>query len=408
MSEGESHGPSGLTERIGLRYFRRLEVRHGPGPDADPVVIDDAVIARLLQVERSGISWASGYGALSGVCCALGAVALGAVFEARPQSVFAPYEWLLVLGISVGVTVIELGGLYHLALRTAFRLAVLSGADRWPDQEQRENFYLSLIRSGLEIPNPKTTVLGIDPLRETARWRLVARALLYKLKRSATNLVAKAVARRVVGRSAVRGLAEFVAVPVFAVWNAVVFRWALREARLRAMSMRYVDRLVANVLPPETVLDPVSEAACLSAVAVSAVSARDLHPNRLQLLHTLVDRFTVDTAELTDERRGFIQRLPDLPPTGLRACMGFLIGGIIIDGRISRRDQQLLREAFESSGLPLELPPIRALAGCMLREGWMTDARIDDALSACTFPPDVGPQALMEAGGVAKTAGAES
>ena len=338
----------------------------------------------------------------------MGAVALGAVFEARPQSVFAPYEWLLVLGISVGVTVIELGGLYHLALRTAFRLAVLSGADRWPDQEQRENFYLSLIRSGLEIPNPKTTVLGIDPLRETARWRLVARALLYKLKRSATNLVAKAVARRVVGRSAVRGLAEFVAVPVFAVWNAVVFRWALREARLRAMSMRYVDRLVANVLPPETVLDPVSEAACLSAVAVSAVSARDLHPNRLQLLHTLVDRFTVDTAELTDERRGFIQRLPDLPPTGLRACMGFLIGGIIIDGRISRRDQQLLREAFESSGLPLELPPIRALAGCMLREGWMTDARIDDALSACTFPPDVGPQALMEAGGVAKTAGAES
>jgi hypothetical protein len=408
MSEGERHVPSGLTERLGLRYFRRLEVRHGAGPEADPVVIDDDVIARLQQVERTGISWASAYGALSGVCCALGAIALGAIFEARPHSALAPYEWLLVMAISVVVTIIELGGLYHLSLHTAFRLAVLSGADRWPDRDQRDNFYLSLIRSGLEIPNPRTTVLGIDPLRESSRWRLVARALLYKLKRSATNLVAKAIARRVVGRSAVRGLAEFVAVPVFAVWNAIVFRWALREARLRTMSVRYVDRMVANVLPTATVLDPVSEAACLSAVAVAAVSARDLHPNRLQLLHTLVDRFTVDTAELTDDRHGFLERLPELPPVGLRACLGLLIGGVIIDGRISRRDQQLLREAFETSGMPLDLAPIRALAACMLREGWMTDARIDDALSPCTFPSEAYPPAPTEGGPLRETATVES
>jgi len=384
MSEGESQGPSGFTERVGLRYFRRLEARRRCDPN-DPVIIDDEVIAQLQQVERQGVLWASAYGALSGICCALGAVWLGGIFEARPEHILAPFEWLLTIGISVVVTVIELVGLYRLSLNTAFRLAIASGADRWPDAAQREDFYLGLIRSGLEIPNPNTAVMGIDPLREASRWRLVARALLYKLKRSATNLVAKAIARRVVGRSAVRGLAEFVAAPVFAVWNAVVFRWALREARLRAMSARYVDRLVARALPDALRLCEDAETACLSAVAVAAVSARDLHPNRLQLLRALVARFSVDVERLTDERASFLQSLPALAPAGRRAAVALLVGGIIIDGRISRRDHRLLEAAFSAIGEPMDLEAIRGLGQRMRIEGWMTDAHIDAALTPC-FP----------------------
>ena len=384
MSEGESQGPSGFTERIGLRYFRRLEARRRCDAES-PVIIDQEVIARLQRIERHGVLWASAYGAISGVCCALGAIWLGGIFEARPEHVLAPFEWLLAIGISVVVTVIELVGLYRLSLNTAFRLAVASGADRWPDAAQREDFYLALIRSGLEIPNPNTAVMGIDPLREASRWRLVARALLYKLKRSATNLIAKAIARRVVGRSAVRGLAEFVAAPVFAIWNAVVFRWALREARLRAMSARYVDRLVARALPDALALNEDAEIACLSAVAVAAVSARDLHPNRLQLLRALVTRFSVDAAGLTDERVHFLESLPALAPAGRRAAVALLVGGIIIDGRISRRDRRLLESAYAAIDESVDLIAIRKLGQRMRIEGWMTDAHIDAALAPC-FP----------------------
>lgn len=384
MSEADSQGPAGFTERIGLRYFRRLETRIRPGDDT-AIVIDEEVIAELNRVERQGIIWASVYGAASGILCALGTVWLGHVFEARPHHPLASYQWLLSIGISVVVTLIELLGLYRLSLVTAFRLAVASGADRWPDPAQREDFYLSLIRSGLELPNPNTAVMGIDPLRDASRWRLVVSALLYKLKRSVTNLVAKAIARRVVGRSAIRGLADFVAAPVFAIWNAVVFRWALREARLRAMSARYVDRLVARTLPDELILSPEAEGACLSAVAVAAVSAQDLHPNRVHLLRTLLARFSVGTTELTDEREAFLSRLQGLDAASRRAAVALLVGGVIIDGRISRRDRRLLTSAFAVIGQPLDLDPIRALGRRMRAEGWMTDAKIDAVLSTC-FP----------------------
>jgi len=389
MSDAENQGPSGFTERLGLRYFLRLEARRACNPD-DPVIIDEEVIAHLQRVERRGVMWASIYGAASGIFCALGAVWLGGLFESQPGHWLAPYEWALAIGISVVVTVIELIGLYRLSLNTAFRLAIASGADRWPDAAQRQDFYLSLIRSGLELPNPNTAVMGIDPLREASRWRLVARALLYKLKRSATNILAKAIARRVVGRSAVRGLAEFVAAPVFAVWNAVIFRWALREARLRAMSARYVDRLVSRALPETLELDEDAQAACLSAVAVAAVSARDLHPNRLHLLRTLAGRFTVAAHRLTDERVSFLARLRGLDRRSRQAVVALLVGGVIIDGRISRRDRQLLAAVFAETGETIELADIRQLGMRLRVEGWMTDAHIDEAISSCIPSGEVG------------------
>ena len=127
-----------------------------------------------------------------------------------------------------------------------------------------------MARAALELPNPVESAFGVDPRRETSRVRLIVASLVYKLKVSVTNFMAKTIVRRVFGRALIRTWLPFVAVPVTALWNAAVTYVVLREARIRVMGPSAARELVAVVFEDAPPPSPAARL-CLARAVGSAI-----------------------------------------------------------------------------------------------------------------------------------------
>jgi hypothetical protein len=209
---------------------------------------------------------------------------------------------------------------------------------------RRSAVLTALARAALEVPNPRTSDLGIDPHKETRKSLLVAAALVYKLKVSATNIALKFVVRRALSRVAMRTyIVPFVAVPVTAAWNAAVTAIVLREARVRifgpSLAHDVVDRLLATPVPPR-----VAEA-MLRAVGSCVVRTADLHPNLETLLELLRDKLAVPMPSDVESSRVFLALLANLTNEERDLTLRTLRAAAVIDGRVARREKQLLVEA---------------------------------------------------------------
>ncbi|MGC4121907.1 MAG: hypothetical protein QM765_46465 [Myxococcales bacterium] len=160
------------------------------------------------------------------------------------------------------------------------------GSTSW-ERRRIQRLAVALTRAALELPDPAAPVFGIDPLRGASRLQLVAAAALYKLKVSLSTFLAKLLVRRMLGRAALRTLIPFVAVPVTALWNAVVCARVLRQARLRTFGPSAAAELVGFALDGVVSFSARGRLAAYRAVGSAVVAKRDLHPNLVALLHEL-------------------------------------------------------------------------------------------------------------------------
>jgi hypothetical protein len=242
-----------LLERVGVRYFAARSSKVAKVVSADAVhVLNPLERAAMRRVQAGAIGRAVLAGAISG------GISAGAEVWASPllpegASAFSRAGlayWSLLGGATVVASVAEVLFLYWDTLRSVHELARVAGLELFGPDRAASDVALAdaLARAALELPNPIDLNVGVNPHRESQKWRLVLASLAYKAKVGVTNFVVKLVVRRLLGRVAVRGvlgaLVPFVAVPVTALWNAVVAWLVLREARIRAMGPSAVDELL--------------------------------------------------------------------------------------------------------------------------------------------------------------------
>lgn len=351
----------GLLERVGVRALQRRAARVATSGIANPVhLLDDVERAALRRIERNCVIRSGIAGGLSGLAAA---AAEAAVVEHQHTN---PIFFWSVVGVVAGFAAIaELWFVSWDALRTVHAMSEAAGvyAD---DTLPRAAILTALARAALEVPNPKTSDLGIDPHKETRKSLLVAAALIYKLKVSATNIVLKFVVRRALARVALRAqtIVPFVAVPVTAAWNAGVTAIVLREARVRifgpSLARDVVDRLLAQPAPPHLA------EAMLRAVGSCVVRTADLHPNLELLLALLRDKLAMPMPTDVESSRSFLALLPTLTVDERALALRTLRAAAVIDGRVARREKQLLVEANAWSD-NVELERKRVVAGEALR-----------------------------------------
>lgn len=334
-----------LLERAGLARLRRAHARspRGPGGDDGAVhLLDARERAALQRLERQTIARAGLIGALSAGVAAACEVAL------------LPYEgdhvvYWGVLGVVSGLcAVLEIVFLSIDALDAAHAQAAIAGALVEPDDDDgREETFRVLARAALEIPNPRENPFALDPLKETSRWLLVAAALVYKLKVSATNIVLKQLVRRAMGRAALRAtIVPFVAVPVTAAWNMVVCARVLRELRLRVLGPAAAVDIVARVLPPTLQPSAAQQEALVRAVGACVVRSADVHPNLVALMAVLMERLGMSALpHEVDASAPFLSALKALPAGERVVVIDVLRAAAVLDGRLGRAERALLREA---------------------------------------------------------------
>ncbi|MCC6214160.1 MAG: hypothetical protein IT376_04790 [Polyangiaceae bacterium] len=359
-----------LLERLGVRYlrWRASGVAAAQAPASDEVHVLNVEERRALRrIERTAIGRAALAGALSGLACAIPVLLLPEPPGGDTAGLVR--YWAIVGGVMAVASVAEIGFLYWDALRAVHELAVAAGL-RVRDEPHGEDAAMvvaALARAALELPNPPNDGLGVDPTRETSRWKVLAASLLYKLKVALTGFVLKAILRRALGRVVVRSWLELVAVPVTAAWNAAVCWIVLREARLRAMGPSAAIELARVLFADGLRLTESGRAAVLRAIGGSIVRTGDLHPNLTALLRAARARVGDAPVEALDDTRRFLDELPRLPAAEQALVLRVTAVAAILDGKLAPAERRLLGEAFTACGRPFEVRRVERLRRAFLR-----------------------------------------
>ncbi len=255
--------------------------------------------------------------------------------------------WSWVGGVTLVASIFEITFLYWDALRAVHHMACAAGypVDARVAKERDAEVVSSLARAALELPNPLITRFGINPRREASVWFVTVASLLYKAKIALTTFLAKALLRGALGRATARALLELVAIPVTAIWNAIVCFVVLREARLRILGPSAVSELLDVGLQLGEVTRRGWQVA-LRATASAVVRTRDFHPNHVALLRALTDQFTVAEIAEPDDPSRFLEELSTLSRADQSFVLHVLVTAAILDGRTTRAERRLLEQAF--------------------------------------------------------------
>lgn len=382
----EKEAKPSWMERYGMRYFAYLSQKGTPPTASDEIhVLNPQERRSLRRIQNGCIARQSIAGAVSAAISVL----IGFLLWPRPgdwdaalpwDERFEYYAWLY--SLSFFVTSIEIGYLYYDSLKSVHKLSTVAGLDLFPIRGEEQGVTVALVRAALELPNPPDGISGVNPRAEISKIRLYLTTLLYKLKATATNFLVKAVMRRVAGRSALRALMEFVAVPVFAFWNGLIAYWVVRQGRIRAMGPSAVQEFAELVFPDAEGCSEEARACAFQAIGAAIVRTVDLHPNLVALMQA-TERHLGDPGDIPlDDSEAFLLQLSDLERKGQVFVLKVLCLACILDGRVARREGSLLREAFSIAGLEEDLAGVHALRRAFTRGQAISRSQIDACLPA--------------------------
>ena len=249
--------------------------------------------------------------------------------------------------------------MYASSLAAVRDLALAAGLSL--DGDEGDQTRLVLARAALELPSPIEADFGVDPQHEATKTELLFASLVYKSKMALSNFLFKALIRRALGRAATRWVLAFSAVPVNAAWNVWVAWAVVREARIRVMGPSAAEEMLGHVLGE---VGSVSEACATvlhQAAACAIVRTRELHPNLVVLLRALRAHLGPPPPGRHDEIPAFLVGLARLGAEERRLAVRVLTIAAVLDGRLVRRERQLLVQARLAAGLDRDLAPAERL-----------------------------------------------
>ncbi len=354
----EPHDKLGLLERVSMRLIGEPQTVSRMEPGASRL----AQIEAMRPIERGVVI----RGALAGALCGLvsaGGVALAEPLYVEPELANHWREHLpyygVALGIAVAATIAEVAFLYYDGMKSAVRLGQLGRDTPFGDESEARALKLTLIRAGLELPGRKTPLYDIDPLYARSRLQLLAAALVYKIKVSATNFALKFVLKklslRVTGRVSGRAVIELVSVPVFAIWNGIVCHRVMRQARLRALGRGLVDETFELVFPDGVAaLDEDTQRAGLAAIREQVSSAGQFHHNVIGLTRRFIDEASEPVRVYASLLGDFESILQPLTKRDQIRIVEFFALLCALDGRGGRRRRKMLVRFQAAVGLAPE------------------------------------------------------
>jgi len=351
-----------LLERLGGRYLE--SGKFAPAQADDPIhVLNPVERAGLLRVTRGAVLRAALAGALNAAATGFGALFAAQVLGHEPEHATLMQHisyWGLFGVLALLAAVLEIAYLYWDGLRAVRALSLVAGLQL--DSLDNLDVRYALARAAFELPNPPDATFGVNPHREASKFTLATASLVYKLKISVTNFVFKALVERAIGRLATRSVLAFTAIPINAVWNALVCWFVLREARIRVMGPSAASEMLDVIFAGEPPPSPALLTAIHCALGAAVVRTSELHPNHISLMRELRQRFGEPSAGVeVDDTREFLHSLTRLTPPERRTALRVLTVAAILDGRLVKRERRLLQEAYEAAAIAPALEHVELL-----------------------------------------------
>jgi len=349
-------------ERLGGRFLE--SGKFAPEQANDPIhVLNPVERAGLLRVTRGAVLRAAVAGAVNAAVTGFGAMFAAQLLGHQPEHATLLQHvsyWGLFGVLALIAAVLEIAYLYWDGLRAVRALSLVAGLEL--DSMENLDVRYALARAALELPNPPDATFGVNPHREASKFTLATASLVYKLKISVSNFVFKAIVERAIGRLATRSVLAFTAIPINAIWNALVCWFVLREARIRVMGPSAASEMLDVIFADERGPSPALLTTIHCAMGAAVVRTSELHPNHISLMRELRQRFGEPAAGVeVDDTRLFLHSLAALTHAERCTALRVLTVAAILDGRLVKRERRLLLEAYQAASLPPALDQVELL-----------------------------------------------
>lgn len=348
-----------FVERLGLKFLQRRIERK----DSNVHRWTRFELAEIQRLERRTVTVAALAGATSGVVLGGAEIWLsGATLDETGTAHWRqqlPY-WSIYMSLAVLVSGAEILYLYYFVLRTVARISSIAGLSLTA-REIEQLIARGLSRAAMELPNPREPIYGIDPYARVPRWKLVAYAILYRIKIGATSFVLRVLLRRILARAALRFFIPLVAIPVFATWNALIARWVMREVRIRVAGPLVVQELGERISAARQSLTAGSRRFILQSVGEAIIRGEDAHPNYALLLARLIEDLQVPADSIRVDWAASRAGLKNLDGNAQDLLLTVLTVAAILNSRLRRAQRDLLVEAHALCGRPFHLQAVLGL-----------------------------------------------
>jgi hypothetical protein len=339
-------GQLNAIERLGVKFLRQWNAldqsriqRWSPEQER-----------RIRRLERGAIILAVISGTLSGALIGGLEIWLNWTMPDRDESWSQWLQyWGVFLGGTVLISVIEIVLLYWVVLHRVARITAIAGL-RLSKAQAEEIIVIGLSRAALDIRDPQEPIYGIDPYRRTPRWKLILYAVMYRLKIGATSFVVRVLLRRVVARVAVRSFIPLAAIAIYALWNALIIRWAVRASRVRAAGPVAVKELSERLSAVRGDLDERMRRLILEAVAEAIVRSASDHPNFVLLLGRLFQVLEIEPGSLMLDWEARDSALDDVSPQEQELLLAVVTVTVMLEGKPRRGQRQFLQELHQACG----------------------------------------------------------
>lgn len=258
----------------------------------------------------------------------------------RPH--FLAYTGLLV--------VLEIWYLTYVNIKAVSAISHVCGHPNPADRYYQENLE-ALIAVGIEKKDKQLDSLGINPFNNLSRVWLVVFYVLTKTKAALSNVVFTFLVKRLMGRFALRQFVDFAGIPIYAFWNIWAANRVMHETRVRAMAPPLILRCV-ETLYAEQKDNTEFKAHIYDMLQLIAESKRSYHYNHFLLSLVLLNRFDVALQKDPVFTPDFINTIAQLSELTMDGFNKLFVFGIMIDGKISRREKRFLRHLYRLGVIP--------------------------------------------------------
>ena len=334
-----------IIEKIGVKYFYRLskkikseKVIKLKNIPPDPVL---QVVTQNITVNTVIIAF------LVGALTTVPAV----IFEMYFRESYTPnYYYLILALITVLLLMVEIGTLYWLGIKSVHTLAHLTGYEGEADSHLPLEYDVKkmMVRSALELEDPMVEYLGIDPSKYMSKKWLVIKALLYKAKIALTSIIVRFALRKIALRYGMRFNFIWVAIPITAIWDAVVMYRVIQDAKLRLFGY-HLSQYISEEIITDKFLEPYSHSVkegAIRAISTVMVLSKNYHPNNIILLIKLNKNLKVTDEKNYDDLELLLKYL-DIASEKERHLLRTLAGiSAVFDGKLNKGEKIALQQIF--------------------------------------------------------------
>jgi hypothetical protein len=346
----------GLLEKFARKQFERIDTTAIPVDEA--YILNEQERSTIKRVRSRAISIAALYGLLGVVLLFLPQFFLPNWFPQTEVGFFGTQLSLpLVSWVYAGLLVVI--EIYALNILNINAVAKIAAACHFPNK-QNPNYHLQLkglMGAALEKPSTEINQFGINPFLGLPKFSYTAFFVLNKIKATLSNALVKVLVSRLLGRVALRNIADLIGIPIFAFWNAWATHLVLKEATMRIMAPDTIDIFVQRLFT--LYKDNIAFKNLIKdALQYTAVLKRNYNYAHYVLANTCIQVFDIKDENYETD---FVRNYNKVDAHVAKGLLALVVFGVTIDGKLSHREKEQLQQLIDV-GAQITIQEIETIA----------------------------------------------